>query len=52
MTVIRTAAYLVLAAAIIVAARVAWEVLQFTSPPYACQVLGGSWSLFNGWSCL
>lgn len=52
MHIVRIVLYVVLGAAILFGARIAWEVWQFSSPPYACQVLGGSYSLLNGWSCL
>lgn len=52
MQIVRAVACVALVLAILIAGRIAWEVVQFSSPPYACQVLGGSWSLFNGWSCL
>lgn len=41
----------VLVLVILVLCRVTWEAWQFTQPPYACQVIGGSWSLLDGWSC-
>lgn len=46
----------VLAAAIILAGLfIGWHVLPALAvrdnPPLACQIAGGSWSLWDGWRC-
>jgi hypothetical protein len=33
------------------AAHVMGAALTRDNPPAACQVLGGTWSAWNGWSC-
>lgn len=48
---VKTAFLVIGVLAVLVLARVTWEVWQYGSEPAACQQWGGSWSFLDGWSC-
>lgn len=37
--------------ALYIAAHVVPAVMVRDSPPLACQIAGGQWSIWNGWAC-